>query len=94
MLGWQGWCPRSWLSVCPPAGEGEASTCCLWALCVSLGLDSDCSALLGSSGGCGFVLLPMPYCVSLRTWMHFFSLRGVWPFRLLSVHVSVFMPHM
>lgn len=36
--------------VCPPAGEGEASTRCLWALCVSLGLDSDCSALLGSSG--------------------------------------------
>lgn len=52
-------------SVCPPAGEGEASTRCLWALCVSLGLDSDCSALLGSSGGCGFVLLLMPYCVSL-----------------------------
>ena len=43
MLGWQGWCPHSWLSVRCPAGEGEASTRSLCALCASLGLDSDCS---------------------------------------------------
>ena len=45
----------------------------------------------------GLWFCPPPHavlCESLRTWMHFFSLWGVWPFRLLSVHVSVFMPHM
>lgn len=50
--------------VSPCGGGGGFHPLSLGFVCLS-GLDSDCSALLGSSGGCGFVLLPMPYCVSL-----------------------------
>lgn len=94
MLGWQWWCPHSWLRVCSPAGEGAASTRCLCAL--SLWAWTRLFRSPGLQWGLWFCpsssLCPI-VCLS-KDLDAFFLFAGCLALRLLSVHVSVFMPHM
>lgn len=65
MLWWQWWCPHSWLGALPFWGKrrGRLPGAVSLPLCVSLGPDSDCPALLGPRGGSGSVFLPMLWSV-------------------------------
>ena len=75
VLWWQWWCPHSWLCALPFWGKkrGRFPGAVSMPLYVSLGLDSDCPALLGSWGsGSVFPVLwnvcfsPAPYISGLK----------------------------
>lgn len=73
------WCPHSWLSALLLWGTGRERLPEAFSmpLCVSLGLDSDCPALLGSSGGCGSVFPAVQWCVCFSPPPHISGLKAL-----------------
>lgn len=67
------------LAPCSPLGEeeGRLPGAVSMPLCVSLGPDSDCPALLGSHGGSGSVFLPMLWCVCFSPPPHISGLKAL-----------------